>query len=128
MLNLIPKRIVSTSLLFGKRPIQRIRVGENKNVLELSLSDVNSIYDDVDESVELHNKDYNPLKYNKYIKYKISALNLIDAYKSEENQKTALTNIKWYAKIKDYFFIKFYKKQVELMEKMEPKFFYPIKK
>ncbi|EWC89638.1 hypothetical protein PFNF54_01548 [Plasmodium falciparum NF54] len=101
---------------------------ENKDVLELSLSDVNSIYDDIDESVELHNKDYNPLKYNKYIKYKMSALNLIDAYKSEQNQKTALTNIKWYAKIKDYFFIKFYKNQVELKEKMVPKFFYPINK
>ncbi|CRG93779.1 conserved Plasmodium protein, unknown function [Plasmodium gallinaceum] len=127
MLNLIPKKIVPKSLLFGKKPIQRIRVGKSKNVLELSLSDVNSIYEDVNENIDLHNKDYNPLKYKKYINYKISALNLIEAYKNEENKKTALTNIKWYSKIRDYFFINFYKNQIQLKEKMVPKFFYPIK-
>ncbi|SBS85330.1 conserved Plasmodium protein, unknown function [Plasmodium ovale] len=128
MLNLIPKKVASKTLLFGKRPIQRIRVGKDKNVLELSLSDINSIYDDIDEATELHNKDYNPLKYSKYVKYKMSALNLIEAYKNEENKKTALTNVKWYAKIRDYFFINFSKNQIELKEKMVPKFFYPIEK
>ncbi|CRH00935.1 conserved Plasmodium protein, unknown function [Plasmodium relictum] len=127
MLNLIPKKIVSKTLLFGKKPIQRIRVGKNKNVLELSLSDVNSIYDDIDKNIDLHNKDFNPLKYKRYIKYKTSALNLIEAYKNEENKKTALTNIKWYTKIRDYFFINFYKNQIQLKEKIVPKFFYPIK-
>ncbi|SBT38124.1 conserved Plasmodium protein, unknown function [Plasmodium ovale wallikeri] len=128
MLNLIPKKVASKTLLFGKRPIQRIRVGKDKNVLELSLSDINSIYDDIDEATELHNKDYNPLKYSKYVKYKMSALNLIEAYKNEESKKTALTNVKWYAKIRDYFFINFSKNQIELKEKMVPKFFYPIEK
>ncbi|GAB67354.1 hypothetical protein PCYB_113740 [Plasmodium cynomolgi strain B] len=128
MLNLIPKRIVSKTLLFGKRPIQRIRVGKDKNVLELSLSDVNAIYDDVDENTHLHNKDYNPLKYHRYVKYKIAALNLIEAHKNEENKKTALTNITWYSKIRDYFFIHFCKNQMELKEKVVPKFFYPMEK
>lgn len=127
MLNLIPKNIVSNTLLFGKRPIQRIRVGKNKNVLELNLNDVNSIYEDVDKSMELHNKDFNPLKYEKYVNYKISALNLIEAHMSEEKKKTALVNIKWYAKIRDFFFINFYKNQLQLKEQMVPKFFYPVK-
>ncbi|CAD2095166.1 conserved Plasmodium protein, unknown function [Plasmodium vinckei] len=128
MLNLIPKKIPSTSLLYGKRPIQRIQVGKDKHVLELCLSDVNSIYNDIDASTELQNKDYNPLKYNKYIKYKMSALDLIETYKNEENKKTALTNVKWYSKIRDYFFINFSKNQVELKEKIVPNFFYPIEK
>lgn len=127
MLNLIPKNIVSNTLLFGKRPIQRIRVGKNKHVLELSLNDVNSIYEDVDKGVELHNRDFNPLKYEKYVNYKISALNLIEASASEEKKKTALVNIKWYTKIRDFFFINFYRNQLQLKEQVVPKFFYPIK-
>ncbi|VWU49619.1 conserved protein, unknown function [Hepatocystis sp. ex Piliocolobus tephrosceles] len=128
MLNIIPKKIPSTSLLFGKRPIQRIRIGKDKHVLELCLSDINTIYDDIDEKTELHNNDYNPLKYSKYVKYKICALNLIEAYGKKEKKKTALTNVKWYSKIRDYFFINFSKSQMQLREHIVPKFFYPIEK
>ncbi|EAA22801.1 hypothetical protein [Plasmodium yoelii yoelii] len=108
--------------------LQLLILGKDKHVLELCLSDINSIYNDIDTNIELQNKDYNPLKYNKYIKYKMSALDLIETYKNEENKKTALTNVKWYSKIRDYFFINFSKNQVELKEKIVPNFFYPIEK
>lgn len=70
MLNFVPKRCPSVSLLFGKRPLQRIEVGASRHQLEIPLAAVEKIYDKVDTKVEYHNKDYNPMYWRDFMQLK----------------------------------------------------------
>lgn len=70
MFNLVPKRIPSVNLLYGKRPIQRIEVGRGKHRLEVPLSAVEDLYKSVDTTKQYHNGDYHPLRWKSFLNLK----------------------------------------------------------
>merc|ERR1712007_279372 len=81
MINFIPKAHPSVSLLYGKRPLQRIAVGAKKQQLEIPLDVVADIPQKVDLSTS-------------YVGNKLDARNLIEA-----DVKSALTDLDWFGKI-----------------------------
>eukprot|EP01066_Platyproteum_vivax_P011278 Platyproteum_vivax@DN511_c0_g1_i1.p1 len=99
MLNFIPKRCPSVSLLYGKRPVQRIQVGTGRHTLEIPLNVVDTLYNKVDASTNLHNNDYNPLQWKDFATLKLAAAHLHEASKSSEATRSALTDLDWYPTI-----------------------------
>ena len=94
MLNLFPKTHPSVSLLYGKRPLQRIVVGSKAQQLEIPLKYVEDLPGKVDTSASYVGNKYNALPWEDYIKIKLDARNLINA-----NTKTALTGLSWFPKL-----------------------------
>ena len=94
MLNLFPKTHPSVSLLYGKRPLQRIVVGSKAQQMEIPLKYVEDLPAKVDNSASYVGNKYNALPWEEYIKIKLDARNLINA-----NTKTALTGLKFFPKL-----------------------------
>merc|ERR1712066_247351 len=94
MLNFIPKMHPSVSLLYGKRPLQRIAVGASKQQLEIPLDVVSDIPDKVDTSVAYVGNKYQALPWKDFIDIKLDARNLIEA-----DVKSALTDLDWFGKV-----------------------------
>lgn len=94
MLNLFPKTHPSVSLLYGKRPLQRIVVGSKAQQLEIPLEYVEDLPAKVDTSASYVGNKYHALPWEDYVKIKLDARNLIHA-----NAKTALTGLTWFSKI-----------------------------
>jgi hypothetical protein len=94
MLNLFPKTHPSVSLLYGKRPLQRIVVGSKAQQVEIPLKYVEDLPAKVDTSASYVGNKYNALPWEDYIKIKLDARNLIHA-----NTKTALTGLEFYPKM-----------------------------
>eukprot|EP00922_Rhytidocystis_sp_ex-Travisia-forbesii_P027482 GHVS01040240.1.p1 GENE.GHVS01040240.1~~GHVS01040240.1.p1 ORF type:complete len:134 (-),score=20.92 GHVS01040240.1:643-1044(-) len=100
MLNFIPKRCPSVSLLFGKRPLQRIEVGEMRHQVEIPISVVEKVYEKIDTSRSFHNNDYNPMKWPDFVNLKLDVYYLTSAaLAGDQASKTALTNMDWYPQI-----------------------------
>lgn len=94
MLNLFPKTHPSVSLLYGKKPLQRIVVGSKAQQIEIPLKYVEDLPAKVDNSASYVGNKYNALPWEDYITIKLDARNLINA-----NTKTALTGLKFFPKI-----------------------------
>ena len=94
MLNLFPKTHPSVSLLYGKKPLQRIVVGSKAQQLEIPLKYVEDLPGKVDTSASYVGNKYHALPWEDYIKIKLDARNLINA-----NTKTALTGLSFYPKM-----------------------------
>jgi hypothetical protein len=94
MLNLFPKTHPSVSLLYGKRPLQRIVVGSKAQQVEIPLQYVEDLPAKVDTSASYVGNKYHALPWEDYIKIKLDARNLIHA-----NTKTALTGLEFYPRM-----------------------------
>lgn len=94
MLNLFPKTHPSVSLLYGKRPLQRIVVGTKAQQMEIPLTYVEDLPAKLDTSASYVGNKYHALPWEDYIKIKLDARNLINA-----NTKTALTGLQFYPKM-----------------------------
>eukprot|EP00434_Breviolum_minutum_P017768 symbB.v1.2.015683.t1/scaffold1179.1/size133475/6 len=94
MINFIPKTSASVALLYGKRPLQRIAVGANKQQLEIPLDVVADIPTKVDASVAYVGNKYNALPWKDFVDIKLDARNLIEA-----DVKSALTDLDWFGKV-----------------------------
>lgn len=94
MLNLFPKTHPSVSLLYGKRPLQRIVVGSKAQQVEIPLKYVEDLPAKVDSTASYVGNKYHALPWEDYIKIKLDARNLIHA-----NTKTALTGLEFYPKM-----------------------------
>ena len=94
MLNLFPKTHPSVSLLYGKRPLQRIVVGTKAQQVEIPLKYVEDLPGKLDTSASYVGNKYHALPWEEFIKIKLDARNLIHA-----NTKTALTGLKFFPKI-----------------------------
>mmetsp|Transcript_55249 Transcript_55249/g.89317 ORF Transcript_55249/g.89317 Transcript_55249/m.89317 type:complete len:128 (-) Transcript_55249:353-736(-) len=94
MLNFIPKMSPSVSLLYGKRPLQRIAIGAKKQQLEIPLAVVADIPSLVDMSVSYVGNKYNALPWKDFVDIKLDARNLIEA-----DVKSALTDLDWFGKV-----------------------------
>mmetsp|Transcript_91789 Transcript_91789/g.230623 ORF Transcript_91789/g.230623 Transcript_91789/m.230623 type:complete len:126 (-) Transcript_91789:70-447(-) len=94
MLNFIPKMHPSVSLLYGKRPLQRITVGASKQQIEIPLDVVADIPGKVDSSVAYVGNKYNALPWKEFVDIKLDARNLMEA-----DVKSALTDLDWFGKI-----------------------------
>lgn len=94
MLNLFPKTHPSVSLLYGKRPLQRIVVGSKAQQLEIPLKYVEDLPGKLDTSASYVGNKFHALPWEDYIKIKLDARNLIHA-----NTKTALTGLTCFSKI-----------------------------
>eukprot|EP00927_Polykrikos_kofoidii_P052755 TRINITY_DN466_c0_g1_i1.p1 TRINITY_DN466_c0_g1~~TRINITY_DN466_c0_g1_i1.p1 ORF type:complete len:128 (+),score=22.94 TRINITY_DN466_c0_g1_i1:82-465(+) len=95
MINFIPKSHPSVSLLYGKRPLQRIAVGAKKQQLEIPLNVVADIPETVDHSTSYVGNKYNALPWKEFVDIKLDARNLIEA-----DVKSALTDLDWFGKIR----------------------------
>merc|ERR1711865_470832 len=95
MLNFIPKACPSVSLLYGKRPLQRIVVGAEKRQIEIPLDVVADIPTKVDLSAAYVGNKYNALPWQDFVDIKLDARNLI-----ESDVKSALTDLDWFGKIR----------------------------
>ena len=93
MWNLIPKTAPAYSLLFGKRPLQRVVVGAKGHQLEIPVSVVSSLTTDTSASY-VGNK-YESMPWEEFVKVKTHANNLIHA-----NVKSALGGAPWMADLK----------------------------
>merc|ERR1712187_737320 len=94
MINFIPKMHPSVSLLYGKRPLQRIAVGAKKQQIEIPLDVVADIPEKVDARVAYVANKYNALPWKDYVDIKLDARNLIEA-----DVKSALTDLDWFGKV-----------------------------
>ena len=94
MLNFIPRAHPSVSLLYGKRPLQRIAVGASKQQVEIPLDVVADIPAKTDDRVAYVGNKYNALPWSEFIDIKLDARNLI-----ESDVKSALTGLDWFGKI-----------------------------
>mmetsp|Transcript_39896 Transcript_39896/g.112750 ORF Transcript_39896/g.112750 Transcript_39896/m.112750 type:complete len:129 (+) Transcript_39896:72-458(+) len=94
MLNFIPKMHPSVSLLYGKRPLQRIAIGSRKQQLEIPIDVVADIPEKVDTRVAYVANKYHALPWREYVDIKLDARNLIEA-----DVKSALTDLDWFGKI-----------------------------
>ncbi|PFH38361.1 hypothetical protein BESB_007020 [Besnoitia besnoiti] len=128
MMNFIPKRCPSVSLLFGKRPIQRIEVGAARHQMEIPVNAINKIYDGVDPNLEYHNKDYNAMKWKDFMKLKLDAFYLVEASQSESAAKSALPDLNWFSDLADIYSGQQAMAQMDVALKAaeQPKFAYPI--
>merc|ERR1712039_682580 len=94
MINAIPKMHPSVSLLYGKRPLQRIAIGSKKQQIEIPLDVVADIPEKVDVSASYEGNKYNALPWKDFVDIKVDARNLIEA-----DVKTALTDLDWFGKV-----------------------------
>eukprot|EP00405_Crypthecodinium_cohnii_P005422 CAMPEP_0194747930 /NCGR_PEP_ID=MMETSP0323_2-20130528/2133_1 /TAXON_ID=2866 ORGANISM="Crypthecodinium cohnii, Strain Seligo" /NCGR_SAMPLE_ID=MMETSP0323_2 /ASSEMBLY_ACC=CAM_ASM_000346 /LENGTH=125 /DNA_ID=CAMNT_0039661823 /DNA_START=76 /DNA_END=453 /DNA_ORIENTATION=+ len=94
MLNFIPKMEPAVSLLYGKRPLQRITVGASKQQIEIPLDVVSDIPGKVDTSVAYVGNKYNALPWKDFVDIKLDARNLMEA-----DVKSALTDLDWFGKV-----------------------------
>merc|ERR1719399_74517 len=94
MINFVPKTHPSVSLLYGKRPLQRIVVGAEKQQPEIPIDVVAEIPGKVDSSVSYVGNKYNALPWKDFVDIKLDARNLIEA-----DVKSALTDLDWFGKI-----------------------------
>merc|ERR1712187_108465 len=85
---------MGVSLLYGKRPLQRIAVGAKKQQLEVPLDVVADIPQKVDLSASYVGNKYNALPWSEFVDIKPDARNLIEA-----DVKSALTDLDWYGKL-----------------------------
>ena len=95
MINFVPKAHPSVSLLFGKRPLQRVIAGASQQKIEIPLDLVADIPAKVDTSASYIGNKYNALPWSEFIDIKVDAANLIDS-----NMKTALTDLDFYPKVR----------------------------
>lgn len=116
MLNFLPKRLPSINLLHGKRPLQRIEVGHGKHRLEIPLSVVDQLYQNVDETKHYHNGDYNPLKWKTFMNLKLKAYYLYEASRDPRAAKTALRQLEFYPKLTALYKAQLRNAQTEVME------------
>merc|ERR1719482_1507827 len=84
MINFVPKAHPSVSLLFGKRPLQRVIAGAAQQKIEIPIDLVADIPAKVDTSASYIGNKYNALPW----------ADLIDS-----NMKTALTSLDFYPKV-----------------------------
>ncbi|PHJ15161.1 hypothetical protein CSUI_011030 [Cystoisospora suis] len=127
MLNFVPKRCPSVSLLFGKRPLQRIEVGASRHQLEIPLAAVEKIYDKVDPKVEYHNRDFNPMKWKDFMQLKLDAFYLLEAAQAETASKSALSDLNWFSDLADIYAGQQRMAELDVAGKAGPvKFAYPI--
>jgi hypothetical protein len=63
MLNFIPKLSPTMNILFGKRPVQRIRVGEMNDCIDIPVQLITNLYKHIDDTREYANGRYSPLKW-----------------------------------------------------------------
>jgi len=94
MLNFVPKSHPSVSLLFGKRPLQRVVCGKEEKAVDIPLDAVAPIPAAVDERTSYVGNKYHALPWEKFIDIKIDAANLIDS-----NVKSALTDLQWFPQV-----------------------------
>merc|ERR1712085_108885 len=85
---------MGVALLYGKRPLQRIAVGTQKQQLEIPLDVVADIPEKVDLSASYVGNKYNALPWKEFVDIKLDARNLIEA-----DVKSALTDLDWFGKI-----------------------------
>merc|ERR1719310_1699624 len=93
MINFVPKAHPSVSLLFGKRPLQRVIAGAPQKI-ETPLDLVADIPAKVDQSASYIGNKYNALPWAEFVDIKLDARNLIEA-----DVKSALTDLDWYGKL-----------------------------
>eukprot|EP00437_Effrenium_voratum_P037952 CAMPEP_0181478640 /NCGR_PEP_ID=MMETSP1110-20121109/42852_1 /TAXON_ID=174948 /ORGANISM="Symbiodinium sp., Strain CCMP421" /LENGTH=127 /DNA_ID=CAMNT_0023604011 /DNA_START=38 /DNA_END=421 /DNA_ORIENTATION=+ len=94
MINFVQKTCPSVALLYGKRPLQRIAVGAQKQQLEIPLDVVADIPTKVDSNVAYVGNKYNALPWKDFVDIKLDARNLIEA-----DVKSALTDLDWFGKV-----------------------------
>merc|ERR1739845_53632 len=82
------------SLLYGKRPLQRIMIGSKKQQIEIPLDVVSDIPQKVDTSVAYVGNKYNALPWKDFVEIKLDARNLMEA-----DVKSALTDLDWFGKV-----------------------------
>ncbi len=95
MWNVLPRVEPAYSLLFGKRPLQRVVVGSKNQQIEIPLNVVKDM--PFDTSATYIGNKYVSMDWNSFIKIKTDAHNLIHS-----NVKSALTNVTWFPKIKAF--------------------------
>ena len=94
MLNFVPKTAPSVSLLYGKRPLQRVVVGSSEQHVEIPLKVTDEVTSKLDTQTEYVCQKYNALPWKDFMDIKVDAANLIDS-----NVKSALTDLDWYPKV-----------------------------
>eukprot|EP00746_Dinoflagellata_sp_MGD_P001056 gnl/MRDRNA2_/MRDRNA2_101956_c0_seq1.p1 gnl/MRDRNA2_/MRDRNA2_101956_c0~~gnl/MRDRNA2_/MRDRNA2_101956_c0_seq1.p1 ORF type:complete len:125 (-),score=23.27 gnl/MRDRNA2_/MRDRNA2_101956_c0_seq1:35-409(-) len=95
MINFVPKSCPSVSLLYGKRPLQRITAGAEKQQIEIPLDVVADIPSKVLGEASYVGNKYNALPWKDFVDIKIDARNLIEA-----DVKSALTDLDWFGKVR----------------------------
>ncbi|GIX65714.1 uncharacterized protein BcabD6B2_51490 [Babesia caballi] len=127
MLNLLPKRNPACSLLYGKTGLQRIRVGKDRKVVEISRTTVDEMYKHARTDVELHN-DYVPMKHRSYMEYKLDGYHLIEAYENPDKcHKTPLVGAQFFDKLRDTYAGKLQQTHAKVLKEVANPFFsYPI--
>eukprot|EP00392_Amoebophrya_sp_AT5.2_P010509 g10571.t1 len=88
MLNFIPRTHPSVSLLYGKRPLQRIACGSAQQHVEIPLDVTDEIVKATDSGTSYIGNKYEALPWKNFVDIKVDAANLIDS-----NVKSALTNL-----------------------------------
>eukprot|EP00389_Voromonas_pontica_P010306 GDKH01015670.1.p1 GENE.GDKH01015670.1~~GDKH01015670.1.p1 ORF type:complete len:129 (+),score=31.17 GDKH01015670.1:233-619(+) len=97
MLNFIPRKAAEVSLLYGKRPIQRVEIMNSagkKEQIEIPTSITDDIYSKTDAAVLYSNGAYQPMQWKDFVSVKLDAMNLCGA-----NVSSALTDLDWYPKV-----------------------------
>lgn len=95
MWNFLPRTEPAFSLLYGKRPLQRVVVGSRGQQIEIPLNVVEDLPAKCDTSATYIGNKYRALAWPEFAKIKQDASNLIGA-----NVKSALTGLDWYPKLK----------------------------
>jgi hypothetical protein len=95
MWNFLPRTEPAFSLLYGKRPLQRVVVGSRGQQIEIPLNVVEDLPRKCDLSATYIGNKYVSLPWSAFSKIKQDAANLIDA-----NVKSALTGLDWYPKLR----------------------------
>jgi hypothetical protein len=94
MWNFLPRVEPAFSLLYGKRPFQRVIVGTRGQQIEIPISVVDELKRD--SSVTYVGNKYVSMPWEDFIKIKTDANNLIHS-----NVKSAITQTQWFHKLKD---------------------------
>jgi hypothetical protein len=95
MWNFLPRTEPAFSLLYGKRPLQRVVVGSRGQQIEIPLNVVEDLPAKCDTSATYIGNKYVSLPWAEFTKIKQDAANLIGA-----NVRSALTGLDWYPKVK----------------------------
>ncbi|CAD7955468.1 unnamed protein product [Amoebophrya sp. A25] len=88
MLNFVPRTHPSVSLLYGKRPLQRIACGSKQLFVEIPIEVTDEVTKGVDPETSYIGNKYQALPWRKFVDIKVDAANLIDS-----NVKSALTDL-----------------------------------
>ena len=95
MWNFLPRTEPAFSLLYGKRPLQRVVVGSRGQQIEIPLTVVEDLPGKCDLSATYIGNKYVALPWADFSQIKQDAANLIGA-----NVKSALTGLDWYPQVK----------------------------